>query len=68
MFNFHNFEKTMPKKQSKDTQDLKEELIISLIQGQESLVELLNEKGIITRKEYLDKINKLKAQRNIFNR
>lgn len=58
----------MPKKQNKDTQDLQEELIISLIQGLDSLVELLEEKGVITRKEYLKKINKLKSQRDIFNR
>lgn len=54
--------------QNKDSQDLKEELIISLIQGLDSVVELLIEKGVITREEYLEKVNKLKKQRNIFNR
>ena len=58
----------MNEKQNKDTQDIKEELIVSLIQGLESLVDLLEQKGIVTRKEYLEKINKLKAQRDIFNR
>ena len=58
----------MPAKKNKDSQDIKEELIVSLIQGLESLVELLIEKKIITRKEYLEKVNKLKAQRNIFDR
>ena len=60
--------KTMPAKKNKDSQDIKEELIVSLIQGLESLVELLIEKKIVTRKEYLEKVNKLKAQRNIFDR
>lgn len=58
----------MTKKQNKDTQDIKEELIVSLIQGLESLVDLLDQKGLVTRKEYLEKVNKLKKQRNIFNR
>lgn len=58
----------MTKKQNKDTQDIKEELIVSLIQGLESLVDLLDQKGLVTRKEYLEKVNKLKEQRNIFNR
>ena len=58
----------MQNKPNKDSQDIKEELIVSLIQGLDSIVELLTEKGIITREEYLEKINKLKKQRNIFNR
>lgn len=58
----------MSQDKNKDSQDLKEELIISLIQGLDSIVELLIEKGIITREEYLEKVNNLKKQRNIFNR
>lgn len=58
----------MPNDKNKDSQDIKEELIVSLIQGLDSIVELLIEKGIITREEYLEKVNKLKKQRNVFNR
>ncbi len=58
----------MSQNKNKDSQDLKEELIISLIQGLDSIVELLIEKGVITREEYLEKVNKLKKQRNIFDR
>lgn len=51
-----------------DSQDIKEELIVSLIQGLESIVELLVEKNVITREEYVEKVNHLKKQRNIFDR
>ena len=58
----------MTENKNKDSQDIKEELIISLIQGLESLVDLLDEKGLVTRQEYLVKVNELKKKRNIFNR
>lgn len=54
------------KKEIKDS-DLKE-IVISLMQGLDSVVDLLEEKGILTRREYLSKLNKLKAQRNTSGR
>ncbi|MFQ5450266.1 MAG: hypothetical protein ACE5E9_06525 [Nitrospinaceae bacterium] len=49
--------------QSRDKQiDLKE-IVVSNICAIDSLVELLEEKGILTRREFLDRVNRRKAQR-----
>jgi hypothetical protein len=40
----------------------REELLLSVIYTQEALVNLLEKKGIVTKKEMLDEIKRLKAE------
>ena len=42
-----------------------QEIVISLICGLESIVDILVDKELMTREEYLKKINHMKAKRNV---